>query len=211
MTKPVRNWSMIVVHYLKTEFVWDFIPIMPFQLLTLPRKRENLFFLIKLLRLRKGFAILNVTKLKSYIKMAFIGRLERRIEWDTHFANNSLENNNPVEKIMFIGYMLKTLQLTIILANLSYFMGMLFFIFCELIQDFHYDVDYNDHPDPYNYEYENFISYNALFDKTPAENSVIMTYYMFTSLSTVGFGDYHPRSNAERAVVAIILLFGVAI
>lgn len=38
-----------------------------------------------------------------------------------------------------------------------------------------------------------------------------MTYYMFTSLSTVGFGDYHPRSSFERIVVCIILLFGVAV
>lgn len=38
-----------------------------------------------------------------------------------------------------------------------------------------------------------------------------MTYYAFTSLSTVGFGDIHPRNSAECGVVAIILLFGVAV
>ena len=36
-------------------------------------------------------------------------------------------------------------------------------------------------------------------------------YYAFTSLSTVGFGDYHPRSDEERVLCAFILLFGVAI
>ena len=36
-------------------------------------------------------------------------------------------------------------------------------------------------------------------------------YYSFTSLSTVGFGDYHPRSNAERLVTSMILLLGVSI
>ena len=35
-------------------------------------------------------------------------------------------------------------------------------------------------------------------------------YYSFTSLSTVGFGDYHPRSNAERLVTSMILLLGVS-
>ena len=34
---------------------------------------------------------------------------------------------------------------------------------------------------------------------------------MFTSLSTVGFGDLHPRSNLERLTCAMILLFGVAV
>ena len=36
-------------------------------------------------------------------------------------------------------------------------------------------------------------------------------YFAFTSLSTVGFGDYHPRSDEERVLCAFILLFGVAI
>ena len=40
-------------------------------------------------------------------------------------------------------------------------------------------------------------------------NAIIVTYWAFTTLSTVGFGDYHPRSNAERALCAVILLFGV--
>ena len=40
---------------------------------------------------------------------------------------------------------------------------------------------------------------------------LIATYYAFTSLSTIGFGDYHPKSNSERVLIAFILLFGVAI
>ena len=36
-----------------------------------------------------------------------------------------------------------------------------------------------------------------------------MSYFMFTSLSTVGLGDYHPISNKERVLGATILLFGV--
>ena len=40
---------------------------------------------------------------------------------------------------------------------------------------------------------------------------VIVTYYMFTSMSTVGFGDFHPKSDFERIVCSVILVFGVAI
>ena len=65
--------------------------------------------------------------------------------------------------------------------------------------------------DPSSFEPENFISYNGLFDKSPNEITIIVTYYMFTSLSTVGFGDYHPRSDFERIFIAMVLLFGVAI
>lgn len=40
---------------------------------------------------------------------------------------------------------------------------------------------------------------------------VTILYFTFTSLSTVGFGDYYPITNAERLIGSFILLFGVAI
>ena len=36
-------------------------------------------------------------------------------------------------------------------------------------------------------------------------------YYSFTTLSTVGFGDYNPKSDAERLMIAFILPFGISI
>ena len=47
--------------------------------------------------------------------------------------------------------------------------------------------------------------------KTPKEKAIIVTYFAFTTLSTVGFGDYYPKSEVERLVGAFLLLFGVAI
>jgi hypothetical protein len=39
--------------------------------------------------------------------------------------------------------------------------------------------------------------------------TIVLTYYAFTSLSTVGFGDYVPRSSEERIFVSIALYIGV--
>ena len=36
-------------------------------------------------------------------------------------------------------------------------------------------------------------------------------YFAFTSLSTVGLGDLHPRNDIERPIGALVLFFGVAI
>lgn len=36
-------------------------------------------------------------------------------------------------------------------------------------------------------------------------------YFTFTTLSTVGFGDYYPKSDMERLVGAFVLLSGVAV
>lgn len=40
---------------------------------------------------------------------------------------------------------------------------------------------------------------------------LILIYFSFTTLTTVGFGDYHPRSDGERIFVIIQMLLGVAI
>jgi len=39
----------------------------------------------------------------------------------------------------------------------------------------------------------------------------LATYFAFTTLSTVGFGDYNPRSNLERCVGIFLLVFGTMI
>jgi hypothetical protein len=35
-----------------------------------------------------------------------------------------------------------------------------------------------------------------------------MTYYSFTSLATVGFGDFHAIADEERLITIIVILFG---
>ena len=58
-------------------------------------------------------------------------------------------------------------------------------------------------------ENDNFFSFHDIEDKTDMQMAIIITYYAFTSLSTVGFGDYAPRSNAERIFISISLFTGV--
>ena len=41
--------------------------------------------------------------------------------------------------------------------------------------------------------------------------SIITVYFTITSLSTVGFGDFTPRSDIERCIGAFLLLGGVLI
>ena len=84
-------------------------------------------------------------------------------------------------------------------------------VMCDLIFDFSFGMDkYSEGAGCIDYE-ETYIFYNSLHKKSAAENTLIVAYFAFTSLSTVGFGDYHPRSDIERFVGAFILLFGVAI
>ena len=48
-------------------------------------------------------------------------------------------------------------------------------------------------------------------EMTNIERAIASTYFSFTSLSTVGFGDLHPLNSYERALTAVVLLLGVAV
>ena len=41
--------------------------------------------------------------------------------------------------------------------------------------------------------------------------ALISLYYSFTTLSTIGFGDFHPKDDVERIFCAIIMVGGVMV
>ena len=45
----------------------------------------------------------------------------------------------------------------------------------------------------------------------PFNQKVLQSFYFsLTTLSTVGFGDFYPKSDFERMLGALVILFGVA-
>ena len=48
-------------------------------------------------------------------------------------------------------------------------------------------------------------------ERTNFQIMIAMIYFSFTTLSTVGLGDFSPRSNLERVVGAFFMLFGAMI
>ena len=47
--------------------------------------------------------------------------------------------------------------------------------------------------------------------RSPKEVAIISLYYSFTTLSTIGFGDFHPKHDYERIFCAIIMVGGVMV
>jgi hypothetical protein len=105
------------------------------------------------------------------------------------------------------------LKLLITITNISYLTGVFWLMLCEFMHDFYFDIDLKINSDGNQPEQELdlFIIHYGMEDKTHKESLLIATYFAFTSLSTVGFGDYHPRGDVERIFCAFLLLFGVAI
>lgn len=85
---------------------------------------------------------------------------------------------------------------------------MIWHIICESVEDFYDQTNYAENPNLFN---NNFIVSYELYEDSISEITVKVWYFSFTSLSTVGFGDFHAINNVERLACAMMLIFGVAI
>lgn len=50
----VRDFEQIVAHYIGGDLLFDLIPLIPFQMLSLKNNAQNMFFAIKVIRIFKG-------------------------------------------------------------------------------------------------------------------------------------------------------------
>ena len=109
--------------------------------------------------------------------------------------DSSVDNNKIMQQIFLIkGFQVLRLVITILI--LSYFLGTMWFIISK-----HTTNNEDEHT---------FYNVYSLYEKTKTENLSIVVYFMFTTLTTVGFGDFNPKSEIERTIMTFILLIGVA-
>ena len=136
----------------------------------------------------------------KHVKRFYGNKLNKVVE-DPEKAENIDLDQNKIMTIIFISYFFKILRLIILIILVSYFLGIVFYIFCDITRSFA-SVQISE---------DDFITKFGFLEKTNLQRAITVTYFAFTSLSTVGFGDLHPRSDYERLPTAFILLFGVAI
>ena len=109
--------------------------------------------------------------------------------------DSSVDNNKIMQQIFLIkGFQVLRLVITILI--LSYFLGTMWFIISK-----HTTNNEDEHT---------FYNVYSLYEKTKTENLSIVVYFMFTTLTTVGFGDFNPKKEIERTIMTFILLIGVA-
>jgi hypothetical protein len=164
-----------------------------------------------MLRLFKGFKLFNVHKIMSMVKEFYHRRTQSIVDNYPDLANDIDIDTNGIGQILAIKFLLKTIKLIIVILNISYLTGVGFLVLCEAVDDFLNDKEFGEteHTDPESFP--GFLSEYGLYETATSRNLLISLYFAFTSLSTVGFGDYAPRGNIERFFGAFMLLFGVAI
>lgn len=217
--KPVRNLVKIALNYLKNGFLRDFIMWIPiFRLIRLlVGEKARLILFIKCLRIIKGFRIFNVNLLMKKLRIFLLSKSESRCLTDAKYKFDQYEDHNLIMMQMYLHYSLTTFKMVISIFNIVFFMSIFWFVFTSELLQFHEREIENDYCHreglswfhcSYNNQY--FIDRYGLEKDDHMQTLVLLMYFSFTTLSTVGFGDVIPVADFERGLAVLILIFGVA-
>mgnify|MGYP002635511833 CR=1 FL=1 len=102
---------------------------------------------------------------------------------------------------------MKALRLFFVISRVMYFFAMFFKIILEAEEDFegHYVLTYCGQAEGF------YVACYNGWKMTFVQEMIKLNYFSFTTLSTVGFGDFDPKSNSERLYMCPGMLLGVAI
>ena len=143
---PCRSFRKIISNYLRTMFILDFIAVFPIQFI-IPHelnKEENKVgfykyvhwcYILKVIRIYDGSKLLNVNKIMRNIRKWLQAYLDHKIQNDPNIVYSIDKDYNNNWLFIIISYSLKTFKLILIIVNLTYFMGLFYFFYCEVVDE----------------------------------------------------------------------------
>lgn len=91
----------------------------------------------------------------------------------------------------------KLISLVVSAAILTYFLGCFWYLFVS-----------NESSDPND---DNFFNNNYLRNESYGRRLIICCYFVMTTLTTVGYGDYTPLTKMEKFITIIIMIMGIGL
>ena len=116
----------------------------------------------------------------------------------------------PILKVQLLVISFKITQLVVLILSCSFFLGIFWIIICRDIFDWENTEDY----DVYNQSNSFYSYYGFIDDLQKDRNFDAMTkliYWALTTLSTIGYGDFLPKSVNEKIIVCIVMISGVSV
>lgn len=184
-----REFLKIAIMYIKSWFFLDVFAIIPLSAGGMPRV-EYYFRMVRLLKLPGVLDITDGTGL-SYLL--------------TYFKIGKKEKNGKITYSIKIRIIASFIQIFLTLIFFVYFFGCLWFWFQKTVANYKYSSGgyYSDED-----EFQDAYELTGLSSEHVALRS---SYFMLTTMATIGYGDFLPRNIYEMAFMSCVMLFGVAL
>ena len=182
-----RSFIKISKYYLKSWFFVDILSILPLSQFGY----ASVEYYFRMLRLFKLPGVLNITDgtgLSFLLTFLNVGKKEK---------------NGKVVYSLKVRILASFIQILVTMMFLVYFLGCFWFWFQKTVANYRYSQGYQDEQ-----EFQDaFYLDNMDFEHTALRSS----YFILTTITTIGYGDFLPKNVYEMAFISITMLFGVTV
>ena len=228
-TTEEKDLVKCIKNYLSTNFIWDLVCIVPIQKFEMHNARQNLIYMLKQIRLMELSESLDVRRLSKVIGQELfkfrewvlqkppekmkIFKFQYNVEEVYNFKESKkimkFEKFSKNDINLIVAFVVELCTNIYVIFQVAYQVSMLFLIMCVIIEDFMDDTNYKLDNLKYSQMQNRFLIEYQLYDMTNRDVVLRLLYFAFTTLTTIGFGDFHPKGDIERAYTAVMLLMGV--
>lgn len=197
-----RQVSKIALIYIKSDFLFDLLTILPLWEACYKKfSHYEYFLLIRTLRIKNGIQAINANMYIDTLREIIYDRVDKMIKKGHKAAEDKNKNYTFISQLVVLLHVLKIIECFIVLVSISYFIGELWYILLLLQNEYLEGLN--------GVGAETFLTKFGI-DSDDDNIHIKLTYFAVTTLSTIGLGDLHPRSNFERLLCSLIFICGVA-
>lgn len=132
--KSVRDLGSIATRYLKGDFFMDVLPLIPLAHFGIGASPQH-WYIIKVLRLLTASKVVDTRTIYTKIQGYHMDHLHRIAETDPILAEDQVLNQNKIDQMINVGFLIKIIKLVLVIGNITYFFGFFWYIFCDLSRD----------------------------------------------------------------------------
>ena len=224
----VRDLLEIAKNYGSQGLVFDLLASIPFFAIIsntanvsakVPEHGYNFLYIVfwlKALRFYKAGKITSNQYVSGLVKNFYKTTRDRTIEQEIQAREDKDETtlrylrDPKIDRIhlarqVIIVYLFKIVRILLSILLLAFVLGSVWYIYSSVVWDYKDELLKSFQDD------DIFIDAYGLANKHAASNGLAVTYFAFTTLSSVGFGDFYPRNSLERLCMIVIFLYSLTV
>lgn len=130
-TVPTTDLAKIARRYLRGQFAFDFIPLIPIASV-FEFHGDNHLYIIKCIRVINCFALFDIRLIMADVRKIFTRRLDKIIANDPLAATDKTIDQNKISQLIIINFILRITKLAAVIVNICYFLGLIWYILCDV-------------------------------------------------------------------------------